>query len=62
LANWLGRALGLDSGADDLGPGHEHGPGELLSPFLFFVLIHFSFFCFAFYLLHKSFKQGQTSF
>jgi hypothetical protein len=37
LANWLGHALGLDSGADDLGPGHEHGPTGLLSPFLFFL-------------------------
>jgi hypothetical protein len=40
-----GGLVGLDSGAGDLGPGHEHGPGGLLSSFsiLFFDLFPFSF-------------------
>jgi hypothetical protein len=39
-----------DSGADDLGPGHGHGPGGLLSSFsIFFIcFLFFSFISFAF--------------
>jgi hypothetical protein len=47
-----GRAGGLvgpDSGAGDLGPGHEHGPGGLLSSFSsFFDQFPFSFSVFLF--------------
>jgi hypothetical protein len=61
LANWLGRALGLDSGADDLGPGNEHGPGGLLSPFLFFCSDSFFHFLFSFSSITFAFVTQMTS-
>jgi hypothetical protein len=56
-----GLLLGPDSGADDLGPGHGHGPGGLSFPLFFCSELFYFIFYFAFYLLHFGSKQIQTT-